>query len=94
MNVNGWTNTAKNGRYHTYKAENIPVEALANGIKVEANYNNTGWIDFGTYSAEGLGIQFERLNRNNPCDYYETRVEAVKALLFYVQAIQSRYGAQ
>ena len=94
VNVNGWTNTAKNGRYHTYKAENIPVEALANGIKVEANYNNTGWIDFGTYSAEGLGIQFERLNRNNPCDYYETRVEAVKALLFYVQAIQSRYGAQ
>ena len=93
-NVNGWTNTASNGRYHTFKAENIPVEALAFGIKVEANYNNTGWKDFGTYSVSGLGQEFERLNRITPCRYYETRIEAVKALLFYAQAIASRYGAQ
>ncbi len=93
VNVNGWTNTASNGRYHTYKATDIPVEALANGIKVEANYNGEGWKDFGTYSVSGLGIQFERANRLNPSEYYETRVEAAKALLFYVQAIESRYGA-
>ena len=93
-NVNGWTNTAANGRYHTFKADMIPVEALAYGIKVEANYDNTGWKDFGTYSASGLGLQFERLNRITPCEYYETRVEAVKALLFYAQAISARYGAQ
>ncbi len=93
VNVNGWTNTDKNGRYHTYKATEIPVEALANGIKVEANYKGEGWKDFGTYSVSGLGIQFERANRLNPSEYYETRVEAAKALLFYVQAIESRYGA-
>ena len=94
VNVNGWTNTAKNGRYHTYKAENIPVEALVSGIKVEASYNNGEWVDLGTYSASGLGQQFEQLNRENPCKYYETRVEAVKALLFYVQAINARYGSK
>ena len=92
-NVNGWTNTSANGRYHTYKAENIPVEALAYGIKVEASYNGGAWVDFGTYSASGLGQEFERLNRNNPSEYYEARVEAVKALLFYAQAIAARYGA-
>ena len=93
-NVNGWTNTTANGRYHTFKADMIPVEALAYGIKVEANYDNTGWKDLGTYSASGLGQVFERLNRNNPCEYYETRVEATKALLFYAQAIAARYGAK
>ena len=92
-NVNGWTNTTANGRYHTYKAENIPVEALAYGIKVEASYNGGAWLDFGTYSVSGLGQQFERLNRITPCEYYDTRVEATKALLFYAQAIAARYGA-
>ena len=92
-NVNGWTNTTANGRYHTYKAENIPVEALAYGIKIEASYNGGAWADFGTYSVSGLGQQFERLNRSTPCEYYDTRVEATKALLFYAQAIAARYGA-
>ena len=34
--VSGWTNTERNGRYHTYKAEGIPVEALASPIKVRS----------------------------------------------------------
>lgn len=93
-NVSGWTNTAANGRFHTYKAEGIPVEALAYGIKVEVNYDNTGWKDFGTYSVEGLGMQFDSLSKTQPGDYYSTRVEAAKALLFYAQAISARYGAQ
>ncbi len=93
-NVSGWTNTAANGRFHTYKAEGIPVEALAYGIKVEVNYENTGWKDFGTYSVEGLGMQFDSLSKTQPGDYYSTRVEAAKALLFYAQAISARYGAQ
>ena len=93
-NVNGWTNTTANGRFHTFKADMIPVEALAYGIKVEVNYDNTGWEDFGTYSVEGLGMQFDALSKTQPGDYYSTRVEAAKALLFYAQAIQARYGAQ
>ena len=93
-NVNGWTNTTANGRFHTFKADMIPVEALAYGIKVEVNYNNTGWEDFGTYSVEGLGMQFDALSKTQPGDYYSTRVEAAKALLFYAQAIAARYGAQ
>ena len=92
-NVNGWTNTTANGRFHTFKAECIPVEALAYGIKVEASYDGGAWQDFGTYGVEGLGIQFDSLNKTEPSDYYATRVEAAKALLFYAQAIAARYGA-
>ena len=94
VNVNGWTNTAKNGRYHTYKAECIPVEALANGIKVEAKYGDGAWVDFGTYSIDGLGMQFEMSNKATPSEYWNTRVEAAKALLFYTQAINARYGSK
>ena len=93
-NVNGWTNTERNGRYHTYKAESIPVEALASEIKVEASYNGGAWKDFGSFSVEGLGVQFENASKVTPSDYYTTRVEATKALLFYAQAIQARYGEQ
>ena len=93
-NVNGWTNTEKNGRYHTFKAESIPVEALASPIKVEASYNGGAWKDFGSFSVEGLGVQFENASKVTPSDYYTTRVEATKALLFYAQAIQARYGEQ
>ena len=92
-NVNGWTNTTANGRFHTYKAECIPVKALANGIKVEASYNGGAWADLGTYSVEGLGMQFETLSKTQPGEYYTTRVDATKALLFYAQAIAARYGA-
>ncbi len=90
-NVNGWTNTAKNGRYHTYKADQIPVEAMADGIKVEANYNGGEWKDLGTFSVSGLGNQFETAYSEAPCEYYATRVEAAKAFLFYVQQIKARY---
>ena len=92
-NVNGWTNTTANGRFHTYKAECIPVKALANGIKVEASYNGGAWADLGTYSVEGLGMQFETLSKTQPSEYYTVRVDATKALLFYAQAIAARYGA-
>ena len=93
LNEAGWTNTTKNGRFHTFKADMIPVEALAYGIKVEASYDGGEWQDFGTYSVEGLGAQFDALNKTQPGDYYATRVEAAKALLFYAQAIAARYGA-
>lgn len=92
-NINGWTNnTPAAGRYHTYRATGIPVEALAYGIKVEASYDGGEWLDFGTYSVEGFGVQLEVASKSQPCDYYTTRVEAVKALLFYAQSIAARYG--
>ena len=91
--VNGWTNTERNGRYHTFRADMIPVEALASPIKVEASYNGGEWKNFGSFSIEGLGIQFENASKVTPSNYYATRVEATKALLFYAQAIQARYGA-
>ena len=90
-NVNGWTNGAKNGRYHTYKADQIPVEAMADGIKVEASYNGGEWKDLGTFSVAGIGNQFETAYSETPCEYYATRVEAAKAFLFYVQQIKARY---
>lgn len=90
-NVDGWTNGAKNGRYHTYKADQIPVEAMADGIKVEASYNGGEWKDLGTFSVAGIGNQFETAYSETPCEYYATRVEAAKAFLFYVQQIKARY---
>ena len=90
-NVDGWTNTEKNGRYHTYKADQIPVEAMADGIKVEASYNGGEWKDLGTFSVAGIGNQFETAYSETPCEYYATRVEAAKAFLFYVQQIKARY---
>ena len=90
-NVDGWTNGAKNGRYHTYKADQIPVEAMADGIKVEASYNGGVWKDLGTFSVAGIGNQFETAYSETPCEYYATRVEAAKAFLFYVQQIKARY---
>ena len=94
VNVNGWTHKASQnaGRYHTYRATNIPVEALASGIKVEASYKGGAWLDFGSYSVEGFALMAENANKIEPCDYYASRYDAAKALLFYVKMIQARYG--
>lgn len=94
VNVNGWTHKESQnaGRYHTYRATNIPVEALASGIKVEASYNGGAWLDFGSYSIEGFALMAENANKIEPCDYYASRYDAAKALLFYVKMIQARYG--
>ena len=92
-NVNGWYNRASAGRFFTYRFKDIPVEALANPIEVSANYNGTDY-DLGTVSVGGLGYEFEAQNKLTPSDYYATRIEAVKALLFYTQMIETRYGAQ
>ncbi|MBR5472402.1 MAG: hypothetical protein IKU82_00280, partial [Clostridia bacterium] len=92
-NVNGWYNKASAGRFFTYRFRDIPVEALANPIEVSATYNGTTY-PLGTVSVAGLAYEFECQNKLTPCDYYATRIEAVKALLFYTQMIQTRYGAQ
>lgn len=92
-NVNGWTNTKANGRYHTYKASDLPIEAMLNGITVEMNYNNEGWKSYGTFDIEGVGYQFEQLNASSPSEYYETRIEAAKALVLYIKARALCFGA-
>ncbi|MBQ6884553.1 MAG: hypothetical protein IJN56_02315 [Clostridia bacterium] len=97
-NVNGWTHIEKDengktaGRYHTYRATNLPVEALASGIKVEASYNGGAWADFGSYSVEGFALMADNANKIEPCGQYASYYEVSKALLFYVQMIQARYG--
>ena len=87
----GWYNTPSNGRYHIYRFKDIPVEALGSGIKVEASYDGGAWLDFGTYSVAGLAYEFECSNKITPSDYYATRIEAAKALLFYTQMLQICY---
>ena len=94
VNVNGWTHKASQnaGRYHTYRATNLPVEAFASGIKVEASYNGGAWVDFGSYSVEGFAIMADNANKIEPCGQYASYYEVSKALLFYVQMIEARYG--
>lgn len=92
-NVDGWTNTKANGRYHTYRATNLPIEAMLNGITVEMNYNGEGWKNYGTFDIEGIGYQFEQLNASSPSEYYETRIEAAKALVLYIKARAVCFGA-
>ena len=92
-NVNGWTNVANSGRYHTYKATGIPVEALANSITVKASYNGGEYVNFGAFGVEGLVLDFENANKVTPCDYYAKRIEAARAFLFYVKMVNARYGS-
>ena len=91
-NVNGWTNRFSAGRYHTYRFTDLPILALNNDIIVDASYNGEEWRNFGTFRVSGLGYEFEQSNAVTPDDYYTTRAEATKALMFYVYALQLRYG--
>ena len=81
------------GRFHLYRLKTAPVMALATGITVTASYNGGAEVNLGTYSAEGFALAAARANRVAPCDYYATRYEAAKALLFYAQMLAERYGA-
>ncbi|MBR5473367.1 MAG: hypothetical protein IKU82_05205 [Clostridia bacterium] len=92
-NVNGWTNRFSAGRYHTYRFTDLPIGAIASDIKVEASYDGGEWLNFGTFSIGGLGYEFEQSNAVTPDDYYTKRAEAVKALMAYAYALQTRYGA-
>ena len=86
-------NSAANGRYHKYYLRDIPITTLASGVTVEVTMDTVTY-NIGTYSAEGFALEAERNYRNNPCDYYKTRYEAAKALVFYAQMLDARYGGQ
>lgn len=94
--VNNWANVKASGRYHTYKADDIPVEALANGITVMMSHPsvaNGEYVNYGTYSAKGIGYAFDQLNtEESPSEYYAACTEATRALVFYAEAIKIRYG--
>ena len=94
LNKDGWTNKKSNGRYHTYKATNLPISALLSGITVQMSYDGGEWKNYGTYSIEGLGYQFEQLNAKSPSEYYQTRIEALKALVLYIEARSNRFNMQ
>lgn len=91
-NVSGWTNTKKNGRYHTYKATGLPISAMLTGIDINVTYGGKNYY-FGKFSVDGVGLELEAANAAQPGEYYETRIEAAKALKFYITALQSRYGS-
>ncbi len=91
VTANDMINSESNGRYHKYYLKDVPIYALTTGITVTAT-TNEGTFDLGTYSAQGFALLAEKNNRMNPCDYYETRFEAVKSLVFYAKMLEERYG--
>ncbi len=88
----GWTNKDGAGRYHLYRLTDIPISDLLGEITVKVSYGGTDY-DFGTFSVAGFARDMNTAYRNDPCAYYETRVEALKALLFYADAVKARYLA-
>lgn len=89
----GWTNNAGAGRYHLYRLENVAVEDLCNPITVTVKYGDNEAVTFGTFSVEGFALDIQNAYKQDPCEYYATRVEAAKALLYYTQMINARYGS-
>lgn len=86
------TNNAGAGRYHLYRFTNVPVEYLCKDISVKVEYSGTT-TELGTFSVEGFALDIQNAYKQDPCEYYATRVEAAKALLYYTQMINARYGA-
>ncbi len=90
----GWTHNAGSGRYHLYRLTGISMSELVNDITITAYDPIKGQtVELGKFDASGFGYELVKANSIQPCDYYETRIEATKALMFYVQAIIARYGA-
>lgn len=89
--ADGWTNKKGAGRYHMYKLDDLNVYDLSKPITVKIEYN--GKTITSTVSVEGFALELQKAYMVAPCDYYATRLEAVKALLFYTQALSEKYGA-
>lgn len=89
--ANGWTNKKGAGRYHMYKLDDLNVYDLSKPITVTIKYGDKTITS--TVSVEGFALELQKAYMVAPCDYYATRLEAVKALLFYTQALSEKYGA-
>jgi len=90
--VDGWANAKNAGRYHTYRLQDIPVKALCSPITVTVTYNGEEKVKDTSFSLQGFGYELVTAYNKAPSEYYATRIEAVKAILFYTQMIEARYG--
>lgn len=90
LKADGWSNLA-NSKKHTYQFTDLPIQGLVNGVSVVINYGDES-VDCGTYSAKGAANAFTNANKKTPCSYYEVCAEAMKALVYYSQALTARYG--
>lgn len=88
----GWTNNAGAGRYHLYRFDSVPVKDLCEPITVTVKYGDNAAVEFGKFSVEGFALDIQNAYKQDPCQYYATRVEAAKALLYYTQMINARYA--
>ena len=79
------------GRYHMYRFKTITVENLSQPITVSASYGGTTY-DFGKFTVGGFALDVENYYNMVPCDYYKYCANAANALMFYVAAVNYRYG--
>ena len=90
----GWTHNEGSGRYHLYRFNGISISEMVGDMTVTAYDPLKGeTVELGRFSVGGFGQSLVEANEAMPCDYYETRIEATKALMFYIQAVNTRYGA-
>lgn len=90
----GWTHNSGSGRYHLYRFSGVSLAELAGDITITAYDPIKGKnVNLGEFSIGGFGYELEKANEIQPCDYYASRAEATRALMFYVYALNSRYGA-
>lgn len=90
-NIVGWTNRYPAGRYHLYRLTDIDVIDLCKGITINATHGSDAFE--AKVSVGGFVLDLENAYKADPCEYYSTRIEAAKALLFYTQMVNARYGA-
>ena len=90
----GWTHNEGSGRYHLYRFTGISISEMVGDMTITAYDPIKGeTVELGRFSTGGFGYELTEANKVMPCDYYESRIEATRALIFYAQAIQARYGA-
>ena len=86
-----WINRAENVRYHLLKLENINVQDLTDEITVTISYGEK--VVTSQFSLGGFAKNYSINYTNTGSNYYLARANAVKALIYYSDALKARYGA-
>ena len=86
-----WINRAENVRYHLLKLENINVQDLTDEITVTISYGEKDVTS--QFSLGGFAKNYSINYTNTGSNYYLARANAVKALIYYSDALKARYGA-
>lgn len=95
IDLNGWTNKKNAGRYHLYTLKDLPVSDMCKSLKITMSYTD----DAGTktveavISLEGFGCYKQNQYLATGNEYYAKCAEAAKALVYYSQALDARFGA-